>query len=802
MLKFLGFVFGAVFLLGVAGAGGGLFVLYHYGRDLPDFDQLATYQPPVMTRVHTADGSLLTEYAIEKRVFVPVAAMPRQLIEAFLAAEDDTFFEHPGVDARSVIGAAITNLMNYGGDRRPVGASTITQQVAKNFLLTNEVSIDRKVKEAILAFRIERALSKERILELYLNEIYLGQGSYGVAAAALNYFDRSLDNLNLQEMAYLAALPKAPNNYHPTRRAAAAKDRRDWVLGRMAAVGFIAESEATLASQTPLVVTQGRGDEFVDAAYFTEEVRRQLYDSYGEKGLYEGGLSVRTTLEPRLQAIARSSLRRGLEAYDRRHGWRGPVARISTEGWERALETVDIPKGIRQWQLAAVLAVEDVGAQIGLRGGGRGFVPFDELKWARPHRDDQSVGAAVKRTTDVLAVGDVVLVDRLETDSGPVYGLRQVPDLQGALVAMDPHTGRVLAMVGGYDYSQSQFNRATQAMRQPGSAFKPFVYAAALENGFTPVSRVLDAPFVIDQGAGLGRWKPANYTNRFYGPSTLRLGIEKSRNLMTVRLAQFIGMDVVSDYAERFGIVDDLPQFLSMSLGAGETTLMRLTTAYAMLVNGGKRISPTLIDRVQDRRGRTILKHDGRACDACVVQRWDNQAEPVLSDDRPSVIRPETAYQMVSMLEGVVERGTGVAIRRLGMHLAGKTGTTNDNIDAWFLGFSPDLVVGVFTGFDEPQSLGATEQGASVAVPIFRDFMEQALAGQTDIPFRIPSGVRLVRIDAASGALANERSEEVILEAFRPGSEPTAAESAVLDTQFGTVVPNRASTGSGVGGLY
>ncbi len=802
MMKFLGFVFGAVFLLGVAGAGGGLFVLYHYGRDLPDFDQLATYQPPVMTRVHTADGSLLTEYAIEKRVFVPVAAMPRQLIEAFLAAEDDTFFEHPGVDARSVVGAAITNVMNYGGDRRPVGASTITQQVAKNFLLTNEVSIDRKVKEAILAFRIERALSKERILELYLNEIYLGQGSYGVAAAALNYFDKSLDNLSLQEMAYLAALPKAPNNYHPIRRADAARDRRDWVLGRMAAVGFIAESEATLAAQTALIVTQARGEEFVDAAYFTEEVRRQLYDAYGEKGLYEGGLSVRTTLEPRLQAIARASLRQGLEAYDRRHGWRGPVAKVSVERWEAALGAVEPPKGVRQWQLAAVLAVEDVGAQIGLPGGGRGFVPFDELKWARAHREDQRVGPTVKRTADVLSVGDVVLVDRLETDSGPVYGLRQVPNLQGALVAMDPHTGRVLAMVGGYDHSLSQFNRATQAMRQPGSAFKPFVYAAALEHGFTPVSRVLDAPFVIDQGAGLGRWKPANYTNRFYGPSTLRLGIEKSRNLMTVRLAQFIGMDVVSDYAERFGIVDELPQFLSMSLGAGETTLMRLTTAYAMLVNGGKKVSPTLIDRVQDRRGRTILKHDTRVCDVCLAQRWDNQAEPVLSDDRLNVIRPETAYQMVSMLEGVVERGTGVAIRRLGMHLAGKTGTTNDNIDAWFLGFSPDLVVGVFTGFDEPQSLGATEQGASVAVPIFRDFMEQALAGQNDIPFRIPSGVRLVRIDAESGALANDRSEEVILEAFRPGSEPTAAESAVLDTRFGTVAPNRASTGSGVGGLY
>jgi penicillin-binding protein 1A len=802
MLKVLGFLFGALFLLAVAGGSGGLFVLYHYGSDLPNFDQLATYQPPVMTRVHTADGSLLTEYAIEKRVFVPVAAMPGRLIEAFLAAEDDTFFEHPGVDARSVVGAAVTNLMNYRGDRRPVGASTITQQVAKNFLLTNEISIDRKIKEAILAFRIERALSKERILELYLNEIYLGQGSYGVAAAALNYFDKSLDNLSLQEMAYLAALPKAPNNYHPTRRADAAKSRRNWVLGRMAAVGFIAPSEATLASKRAFRISQRHDDSFVDAAYFTEEVRRQLYDSYGENGLYEGGLSVRTTLVSRLQGIAQSALRSGLEKYDRRHGWRGPIATVPTERWQSAVAAVKSPKGLGGWNLAVVLGVEDVGAQVGFASGARGFIPFEELKWARPHLKDQRVGKSVKKASDVLSIGDVVPVERLETDAGVVFGLRQRPEIQGALIAMDPHTGRVLAMVGGYDYAQSQFNRATQAMRQPGSAFKPFVYAAALENGFTPASLILDAPFVIDQGAGLGSWKPANYTNKFYGLSTLRLGIEKSRNLMTVRLAQYLGMEIVSDYAGKFGIVDDLPEYLSMSLGAGETTLMRLTTAYAMLVNGGRRIIPTLVDRVQDRRGRTILKHDQRVCDACLVDRWQEQTEPVLSDDRARVIKPETAYQMVSILQGVVDRGTGAGIRRLGMHLAGKTGTTNDNFDAWFLGFSPDLVVGVFTGFDEPRTLGQGEQGASVAVPIFRDFMAQALEGLPNIPFRIPGGVRLVRIDASTGQLASDLSEAVILEAFLPGTEPKAAEAAALDSQTGGLLKNRATTGSGIGGLY
>lgn len=803
MLRFLGFMFGVVVLLAIGGAGGVLFAFYHYGRDLPDFEQLATYQPPVMTRVHTADGSLLTEYAIEKRVFVPVEAMPEQLIEAFLAAEDDTFYEHPGVDARSVVGAAITNIMNFRENRRPVGASTITQQVAKNFLLTNEVSFDRKIKEAILAIRIEKALSKDRILELYLNEIYLGQGSYGVAAAALNYFDKSLDNLSLQEMAYLAALPKAPNNYHPIRRTAAAKNRRNWVLGRMAEVGYIAPSEARLASQTRLIVRKRQNEQFVNAAYFSEEVRRQLYDSYGERGLYEGGLSVRTTLDSRLQNIARSSLRAGLEAYDRRHGWRGPIATIGLTNWRSDLGRVTPPKGMEGWQLAVALRNDDAGTTIGLPGGDVGFIAFDELKWARPHREGQRVGPAVKRSSEVLNPGDVVAVERLGEDGEPLFALRQIPDLQGALVAMDPHTGRVLAMVGGYAYAQSEFNRATQARRQPGSAFKPFVYAAALENGFTPASRVLDAPFVIDQGAGQGRWKPANYTKKFYGPSTLRLGIEKSRNLMTVRLAQYLGMETVADYAARFGIAEDLPHLLSMSLGAGETTLMRLTTAYSMLVNGGKEVTPTLIDRVQDRRGRTILRHDSRLCDVCLAERWQAQGEPTLADERSRVIETETAYQLVSMLEGVVQRGTGVGIRKLEWHLAGKTGTTNDNYDAWFLGFSPDLVVGVYAGFDEPKSLGLTEQGASVAVPIFRDFMAKALIGQPDIPFRIPSGVRLVRIDAGSGAPANAGTEQVILEAFRPGTEPVTGETAVLDSNdLGTLSREKVSTGSGVGGLY
>ena len=801
MLRALGYLFALVVLAVFGIAGGGLFVFYKYGSDLPDYTQLETYEPPTMTRVHAADGRLLTEYATERRVFVPVGVMPKKLIQAFLSAEDKNFFEHRGVDLVSVARAAVTNLANIRSNKRPIGASTITQQVAKNFLLTSEVSLDRKIKEAILALRMERVLSKERILELYLNEIYLGIGSYGVAAAALNYFNKSLDDLTLEEVAYLAALPKAPNNYHPVRRTAAAKARRNWVLSRMAEEGFIVASEATLAGQRSLGVRSRDQEEFFDGGYFTEEVRRILFDSYGEEGLYKGGMSVRTTMYPQLQAIAERVLRKGLIDYDRRHGWRGPIATLEVApDWPTKLAAIEPPAGLASWQLALVLSVTDDETVIGLASGSQGVIPFDEVSWARPWLKGQRVGARVKRSGDVLRAGDVVAVERL-ADSLDSYALRQLPEVQGALVAMDPHTGRVHALVGGYSFEQSEFNRATQAQRQPGSAFKPFVYAAALENGFTPASRVLDAPFVVDQGPGLGKWKPANYTKKFYGPSTLRLGIEKSRNLMTVRLAQFLGMDAIADYARRFGVNDDLPPMLSMALGAGETTLMQITAGYAMLVNGGRRIEPSLVDRIQDRRGRTVMRHDKRLCTDCeVATGWRHQAEPTLPDLREQIVDSATAYQMVSMLEGVVQRGTGVRIKSVGKPLAGKTGTTNASQDAWFIGFSPDLAVGVYVGFDKPRSLGPREQGASAAAPIFRDFMADALADEADIPFRIPRSVRLVRIDSQTGLPARSGSRSVILEAFRPGTEPSEAAGAVLDGVGGAGAADLGPVG--VGGLY
>jgi penicillin-binding protein 1A len=588
-------IFGFVLLAGVAGAVGALYLLHQYSKELPEYQQLAEYDPPTVTRVHAGDGRLLTEYAIEKRVFVPIQAMPRRILNAFISAEDKKFYEHQGVDFQAVGRAVITNVFNYIRGRRPVGASTITQQVAKNFLLTNEISYERKLKEAILAFRIERAFTKDRILELYLNEIYLGLGSYGVAAASLKYFGKSLDELSIAEAAYLAALPKAPNNYHPILATEAAIARRNWVIGRMLSDGRVTPEEAEVAAGEPLVVKRDAVTLSVDAGYFAEEVRRQLVDLYGDDRLYQGGLSVRTTLDARLQMIAERALRQGLIDYDRRHGWRGALAEFDLDGevdWQTWLaEEFQTPAGAGDWRPAVVLEAGKKQAKIGLEDGTSGYIPFAEVAWAQPWLKDQSVGKKPSRVTDVLKAGDVILVEAVEADAeGKAYdagafALRQIPDVDGGIVALDPHTGRVLAMVGGFSYQRSEFNRVTQAKRQPGSAFKPVVYLAGLDNGFTPATLILDAPFVIDQGEDQGLWKPDNYSNKFYGPTPMRVGIEKSRNLMTVRLAETIGMKTVAEYAMRLGVVDHMPRVLAMALGSGETTLMRLTTAYAMLGN-------------------------------------------------------------------------------------------------------------------------------------------------------------------------------------------------------------------------
>jgi penicillin-binding protein 1A len=786
MLRWLGYLAGTALFCGLLAVGGVLWVFWEYGRDLPDYSQLADYEPPVTTRVHAGDGSLLAEYAVQRRVFVPVDTIPELVKAAFLSAEDKNFYSHPGVDVVGVMRAVVANLRNLGSGRRPEGASTITQQVAQNFLLSKEVSIERKVREAILSFRMERAFSKDEILELYLNEIYLGFGAYGVASAALNYFGKPLDQLTVEEAAFLAALPKAPNNYNPVRNTAAAMARRNYVLGRMAEDGVIAPDLVAELGTRPIAVVRSGAEAYVEAPYFAEEVRRELVERFGDNALYEGGLSVRTTLDPRLQQIAQETLHAGLVDYDRRHGWRGPVRRLADPAaWREALPQLAVPPGAAGWQTAAVVALDAQSATIGFVGGSTGRIPLDEMKWARKWLEGQRRGSAVKTPDEVLAPGDVVLVSPVAADSEEkpyppgTYRLEQVPDINGAVVALDPHTGRVLAMTGGFDFAASEFNRATQAWRQPGSAFKPIVYLAGLDSGFTPSTRILDAPFVIDQGPGQGKWKPANYSKTFYGPSPMRLGIEKSRNLMTVRLAQTIGMERVAEYAERLKVVDHLPRQLGMSIGAGETTLMRIVTAYATVVNGGKEVTPTLIDRIQDRAGATVFRHDMRKCDACRVAAWADQPPPILPDPRARLLDAGTAYQMVNMLKGVVDRGTARRISQLGIPLAGKTGTTNDSLDTWFIGFSPDLVVGVFVGFDEPRSLGPRETGSSVPAPIFKDFMERALKGRPVIPFRVPPDIELVRVNPDTGLVALPGERSTLLEAFKPDTAPRELGSVI-----------------------
>jgi penicillin-binding protein 1A len=820
-VRFFGWLFAIGAFLFLIVAGGVAMYLAALDEGLPDITQLKRYEPPVMTRMHAADGQLVAEYSKERRLFLPIQMIPERVKQAFLSAEDKDFYNHPGVDIVSLVSASIKNVDNLLSGRRLVGASTITQQVAKNFLLTNERTVDRKAKEMLLAFRISSALPKDKVLELYLNEIYLGFRSYGVAAASLAYFDKPLAELSLAQVAYLAALPKAPENYNPYRNNREAVERRDWVLGQMVVNGYATPEEAAAAKAEPLEVTsRDRGVNVFAADYFTEEARRTLLTLYGEKGLYEGGLSVRTTLDPNLQVMARGALHKALMKYDEARGWRGPVKTIDVSSdWGNALGEIPTLWDVPEWRLAVVLAAGSDQATIGLQPPRtptgkvgaereRGVLPFSEMKWAKWATEERR-GDRVAGTDDVLSPGDVIYVEKLSEDvSGEgTYRLRQVPRISGALVAMDPLTGRVKAMVGGFSYAQSEFNRATQALRQPGSSFKPFVYSAALDNGYTPASVVLDAPIEVDQGPGLGIWRPQNYGGGSGGPSTLRTGIERSRNQMTVRLAQDMGMPLVAEYAKRFGIYDNMQPVLSMALGAGETTVLRLVNAYSMIANGGRRVQPTLIDRVQDRFGRTIYKHDQRVCESCNADEWLGQDEPQLVDEREQVLDPMTAYQITSMMEGVVQRGTATVVKSLNRPIAGKTGTTNDEKDAWFVGFTPDLTVGVFLGFDTPTPMGKGSTGGQMAAPVFRDFLSVALAGTPPQEFRVPEGMSLIPIDKKTG-MRSMGEEGTIIEAFKPGTGPSDTYEIIGADGFAfggptTVNPDAdRAVITGTGGLY
>ena len=830
LVRFLGFLFAAgsvVFLVGVAAVAG---MIWHFSKDLPDYSQLQDYEPPVMTRVHAADGSLLAEYAKERRLYVPIQAVPKLVINSFLAAEDKNFYEHGGVDYSGMLRAAILYVQNYGSNKRPQGASTITQQVAKNFLLNNEVSFSRKIKEALLAMRIERTYSKDKILELYLNEIYLGLGAYGVAAASLVYFDKSVNELTIAEAAYLASLPKAPAALHPVRNHDRAVERRNYVIDRLQENGWIKPADAEKARKEPLVVTSHANSAHIFAGeYFAEEVRRDIFERYGEKKLYEGGLSVRTTLDPKIQMEARKTMVAGLVNYDEAQGYRGPISKLDISGdWGVTLADIKSLSDISPWRMAVVLETSEQSARIGFQPGRdfggavtkqreTGIITLDGVRWAKPV-SGSARGRTPTAVSQVLAPGDVIYADPLYKDGKPIegqYRLRQLPEVSGAMVVMDPWTGRVLAMVGGFSFDQSQFNRATQAYRQPGSSFKPIVYSAALDNGYTPSTVVVDAPIEIDQGQGGGVWRPENFSSgKFQGPTTLRNALRLSLNTVTVRLAQDIGMPLIGEYARRFGVYDELPNYLSYALGAGETTALRMVTAYSMIANGGRRVKATLIDRIQDRYGHTIYKHDTRECRGCdAPDGWHNQPEPQLVDRREQVLDAMTAYQITSMMEGVVQGGTGTALKEVGKPIAGKTGTTNEAKDAWFVGFSPDVVVGVYLGYDKPRTLGKGNAGTGghLAAPIARDFLKLALADKPAVPFKVPAGIKLIRVDAKSGMRAGPGDTgRTILEAFKPGTAPPDNYSVigVADADNRGLVPQGTTPDAGsimrpgTGGLY
>ena len=803
MIRFIGSFLGAIF---TALTLGGLFgaltigaIFYLYTRDLPSHESLAQYTPPTISRIYSGEGRMIDEFAQERRLFVPADEIPDLVKHAFVAAEDQRFYTHKGYDATGMLAAFRDAVMSRGQNLR--GASTITQQVMKNFLLSGDRNAERKIKEIILAVRLEETLPKEKILELYMNEIFLGQNSYGVAAAAQTYFNKPLTDLTPGEAAYLATLPKAPSDLHPVRNRDRAVERRAYVLNRMAEDGYITHEVAKAEAETPLLSVQN-GDyaAFRDALpprdYFTDEIRRQLSGTFGEAEFFGGGLTIRATVDPDLQTEAAKALRTGLEKFDRGQGvWRGTRQVIAAEklgsmaDWRAALLKLKVPRDVAGWHAAVVLEVGEDSARIGIEGvedDAEGhFIPAEDVTWARKRLEDGSLGKKAKSPGDLIAVGDVVMVRAVTNDEDGSFrrwSLRQVPEVQGGFMAMDVNTGRVLAMQGGFSYQDSVFNRATQATRQPGSSFKPFVYAAALDSGFFPSTIVIDAPIEVNTPQGL--WRPKNASNKFYGPTPLRTGIEQSRNLMTVRIAEEIGMQTVAGYAERFGVYDRMDAFLANALGSQETTLFKMVAAYAMFANGGERVEPTLVDRVQDRNGKTVYRHDQRSCDDCRTASLDPGQVPQITSNRERVMDAITAYQLTSMLEGVVQRGTARGIN-LPVPVAGKTGTTNDAKDVWFIGFTSNIVAGCYIGYDQPRSLGDDASGGGFCGPVFQSFMETAIPKYGGTDFLVPPGGYFIKIDRFTGArLSDDASgENVVAEYFREGEEPMFG--VLVDGGFG-----------------
>jgi len=727
-------------------------ILWAFSNNLPDYKFLKNYKAPVSSKVYSGDGELVSDFSTEKRIFVPYNAIPEKIINSFLSAEDKNFFNHPGVDAKGVLRAIINNISNVLSSKRLEGASTITQQVAKNFLLTNEVSLNRKIKEAILAFRIERALSKERILELYLNQIYLGGGTYGVAAASLEYFDKPITDLTYVESALLAALPKAPSRYNPYKNKKLAKFRRDLVIKNLLDNNFINSAQYNSFIREEIKLKKRKKILLENSLYYVEDVRKGILDKFGYDKVYKEGLNIKTPLDLNLQTIATEALRDGLIAYDKRKGWRGPLDnKVYSEVWSKDLKKLKLEK-VFNWDLAIVKNINKFSIEIETDKNETGIIEYKDINWIK------------KETSEIFKKGDIIFVKKIKKG---IYSLKQIPEVNGSIVVMDPFTGRVLAMTGGFSFKQSEFNRASQALRQPGSAFKPFIYALALENDYTPSSLVLDAPLVLEQGTDLKLWKPQNYGKKFYGLSTLRTGIEKSRNLMTVRISQDLGLNKIVDFSKKLKIYDNPNELLSISLGSAETTLLKLSSAYSSFVNGGKLVTPILIDRIQDSEGNTILNTDNRVCNKCdEISHLGNQY-PNIIDNFEQIFSPETAYQMTSILEGVVQRGTGKGLRDLNLDLAGKTGTTNKNTDTWFIGFTSKLLVGVYVGHDNPKSLGKRETGAKTAMPIFKKFIKNSTKKKDARPFKVANDVVMMVVDSETGEKASFGTKKTIIEVFK-----------------------------------
>jgi penicillin-binding protein 1A len=790
MKKTFSILFSSLVFIAVLCLSFAFIVFKQFSENLPDYEQLKNYNPMITTRLYASDGSLISEFSKEKRIFVPIDTIPKNLINAFLAAEDANFYKHSGIDLFAIFRTSLTNAFGVlSGEGSMGGASTITQQVVKNFLLTRERTFQRKIKEAILAYRMSKSFPKERILELYLNQIYLGSGAYGVAAAAQVYFDKSIDELTLEEFALLATLPKAPSKLDPRKNIQKAKERRNWVIDRMIAENFIEEKDGKLAMEQPIILKTRIDQELIRASFFSDAVKKELTELYGSDNVFENGIVVSTTLDPKLQNIGITAFEKGIEDYDKKHGYRGALGKIDTiDKWQELLQKFDPKKLYKEtWLKAVVLSLSKDLASIGVENGEISSIEFSSLKWARKYKTINSRGPAPKRITEVLEIGDVILVER-STKEG-VYNLRQIPEVNGGFVAMDPHTGRVLAMSGGYVDLPNQFNRATQAMRQPGSTMKTFGYIAALENGFTPASVVMDEEISLNQGIGLPPYRPSNYSGDYYGLTTLRTGLEQSRNVTTVRMADMVGLEKVVDVVKRFGVNERPKQIYSLVLGSTETTVLKLATAYGMMVNGGKKIIPSMLEKIQDRDGKTIYKRDKRECKNCFINNLNDYIEkapeqlpmPYIEDSQEQITDSATAYQITSMLQGVVDRGTASRAKSIGKIVGGKTGTTNNSFDSWFVGFSPDLVMAVYIGFDTPKSLGEEETGASVAMPVFIDFMKEAIKDKPSVPFRMPNSVKLVKIDKSTGKYPNPSTpkEKIFFEALK--IEDEIQENEIVD---------------------